>query len=83
MKKNILIVDDDRAILEVLQIILEEQNYIPNILSDGEKVFHTAATNDIKLILLDYWMAGMDGGKVTRQLKENEKTTWSCISGIL
>lgn len=74
MKKNILIAEDDKAILEVVRLILENEGYkiVP---TEKESAIHEAIdvfTPD--LILLDIWLAGEDGGKIAKDLKAKEET---------
>jgi DNA-binding response OmpR family regulator len=62
MKKKILVAEDDRAILEVVKIILEQDGY-ETLYADKEEVIR-AVIRDQKpdLILLDIWLgeAGAD-----------------------
>jgi DNA-binding response OmpR family regulator len=70
--KKILVVDDDPAILEVIQIILEDNNYLVNTSLSG-KIF-----NDLEdtpdLILLDVLLSGEDGRDIAKKLKNNKNT---------
>jgi DNA-binding response OmpR family regulator len=73
MQKRILIADDDPAILDCLQIILEDADYTVEISSNGDTIpkvhrFHP------DLILLDVWMSGEDGRNICRKLKSQTGT---------
>ncbi len=74
MKKLILIAEDDKAIVEVMDIILKEAGYDTMILKSGEKVVETAQKNQPNLLLLDIWLSGEDGGEIARVLKNDAKT---------
>lgn len=74
MKKKILIAEDDRAILEVVKIILENEGYHTISTDSEEKIHNLAQEHSVDLILLDIWLSGHDGGKIAQQLK-NKKTT--------
>ncbi|KKS98142.1 MAG: response regulator [Candidatus Gottesmanbacteria bacterium GW2011_GWA2_43_14] len=73
-KKHILIVDDDSAILDVIQIILNDAGYATHIISDGDQVRNFLNRQRVDLILLDIWMSGMDGSEITKMLKDDNGT---------
>lgn len=73
MSKKILIADDDPAILESVQVLLEDEGYEVQTTVDGRTV------RDVKkdfpdLIILDIWMSGEDGSEICRYLKSNRET---------
>ncbi len=75
MNKTIWIVDDDNAILEVTQIVLEEEGYkVVTIMSEEglEKMLKTSRPD---LLLLDILLSGSDGREIARKLKKNKKTS--------
>lgn len=74
MKKSILIAEDDKAIVEVMDIILREAGYETLLLKSGEKVVATAQKRKPDLLLLDIWLSGEDGGEIAKTLKGNDKT---------
>jgi len=69
---KILVVDDDPAILEVIQLILEDNNYDVETARSG-RIF-----DDLKrmpdLILLDILLSGEDGREIVKRLRRNDKT---------
>ncbi len=73
---KILIVDDTRANLLALKVLLKPIEVDIVTAETGEEALRTAEANEdhIALILLDVQMPGMDGYEVARQLHENEKT---------
>lgn len=72
-KKKILISDDDEVILNVMGIMLEMAGYSVTKMIRGEEVL--AINEDLPdLILLDIWMAGVDGKDICRQLKNQPLT---------
>lgn len=75
MKKRILVIDDDYGILEVIKIILEEQDYSVDIASDKASVSFCFAKKIPDLIILDIWMSGIDGQRITRKLKKEKLTS--------
>ncbi len=73
---KILIVDDTRANLAALQVLLKPVNADIIAASSGEQALETAEkqVDHIALILLDVQMPGMDGFEVAKLFHENEKT---------
>lgn len=72
-KKKILIAEDDRGILEALQIMLEDEGYEVKTTADGHMV--QAMKEDLPdLLVLDIWLAGMDGTGICQYLKSQERT---------
>lgn len=71
--KKVLVADDDLAILEVVSILLEEAGYDVVTVNDGTVL---SLVHEVKpdLLLLDIWMAGVDGGELTRILKKDPLT---------
>ncbi|MGI8419522.1 MAG: response regulator transcription factor [Candidatus Levyibacteriota bacterium] len=74
MKKKILIAEDDKAIIEVVRIILENEGYEVHQASQGAYVFAAIKEHSPDLILLDIWLYGEDGGQIARAIK-GEPTT--------
>lgn len=71
MKPRILIVDDDRAILEALSVLLE-QNYETLTALDGEEALRKLEHEDVDAIVLDMLMPVIDGAGVLRALSERD-----------
>lgn len=69
MSKKILVCDDDEAIAEVLQIMLEEAGYRVKLLFNGKAIQKRIKEYMPDLILLDIWMPGIGGEEVTHLLK--------------
>lgn len=72
--RKILIVDDNRLNLRILEDILTEANYEVHSLSDGMKVVQTATAYMPDAIFLDLIMPGQDGFCVCDHLRENDRT---------
>jgi CheY-like chemotaxis protein len=67
MKRKILIVDDDEAVLDYLQVTLEERYDLVST-NAPENVLGLARQNHPDLILCDIDMPEMDGGDVSAAL---------------
>ena len=72
-KKKILIADDDPAIADAMQMILENDGYAVDKMSDVEAIIKID-NNLPDLILLDFWMLGMDGWDICKSLKKQKST---------
>lgn len=71
---NVLIVDDTRANLRLLEDLLTEQGYHVRPAPNGRWALTAAQTTPPDLILLDIMMPEMDGYEVCRHLKADERT---------
>jgi DNA-binding response OmpR family regulator len=72
--QRILAVDDDKDILEVLQLILEDSGYEVETLADGHLLFDKIEKNQPDLIILDIMLGNMDGRDLCRDVKANKGT---------
>lgn len=71
MGEKILILDDDKDILEILTLILTESGYEINSQSQGNRIFEEIEEFKPDLILMDVRLAYMDGMAICREIKEN------------
>ena len=72
--KKILIVDDSRSEVRLLESLLEQAGYAPVSLSDPRRVEQVVASERPQLILLDVIMPDRNGFQVCRELKGNAET---------
>lgn len=70
MSARILVVDDDRVILELSSIILRSDGYSVQTASDGSRALQILENEPCDLVLLDFMMPGKDGLEVLREVKE-------------
>ena len=73
-KKKILIVDDERDVLFILEGELAARGYSIIIADNGNDAVSLAKSENPDLIILDLWMPGMDGPEVDAKLKEDPAT---------
>ena len=71
--KKILIVDDEADIIEILQFVLESQGYECITAFDGEEGLKLAREASPDLIILDVMMPKINGYKISRLLKYDNK----------
>jgi len=72
-KKRILVVDDEQDLVRAVQIRLEHAGYEISVAYDGKEALEKARKEKPDLILLDLMLPKMDGYKVCRMLKFDEK----------
>lgn len=70
MEKKILVVDDERPIVDILKINLQKENYIVFEAYDGEDAVSKAEMINPDLILLDVMLPKLDGFSVCRKIRE-------------
>lgn len=70
MNQNILVVDDDKEIVDAIEFYLRPDNF--NVLKayDGLEALDILLENDIKLIIMDVMMPNLDGLKTTLKIRE-------------
>lgn len=71
MGEKILILDDDKDILEILTLILTESGYEISSQSQGNRIFEEIEEFKPDLILMDVRLDNMDGMAICRDIKEN------------
>jgi two-component system, OmpR family, alkaline phosphatase synthesis response regulator PhoP len=72
-KQRVLLVDDEPAIVEILKMRLEHNGYEVITAYDGQEALEKARTLAPSLILLDIMLPKLDGYKVCKLLKFDEK----------
>lgn len=75
MSKNILIVDDDRTITGLLQMLLELDGFGVRVVPNGERVLTEALNFKPDVVLMDVHLADADGLEILRALRQNPELT--------
>ena len=70
MGKTVLIVEDERAIVEILKFNLKREGYETLEALDGLEGLALARSGDPDLILLDVMLPGMNGFEICRNLRD-------------
>jgi len=73
-KYRILLIEDDPAISNVVELNLKLDNYDVFLAADGEEGLNMVKETNPDLIILDVMMPKMDGWQVLMQLKNEDKT---------
>jgi two-component system OmpR family response regulator len=72
--KRILVVDDDRALTELLEMLLADAGYRVSIARNGRDAIAMAVADPPDLIVLDILMPDMDGWETSDHLLSHERT---------
>lgn len=70
VKEKILVVDDDAALAEMLQIVLRQEGFDTVWCATGDKALHVFQATSPALVLLDVMLPGMDGIRVCHQIRQ-------------
>ncbi|ERK28802.1 response regulator transcription factor [Clostridium intestinale] len=70
MREKILLVDDDKEILNLLKIYLGNEGYSILKASDGYSALHMLSKETPHLVILDVMMPGIDGIEVCREIRQ-------------
>lgn len=73
--KRILVLDNDPAILDIMEEILGYEGYDVQTYADTENIFNCIDNYHPDLILLDYILNGINGGELCAQIKKNPLTS--------
>jgi DNA-binding response OmpR family regulator len=72
---TILLVDDDRKILDPLQKVLEAEGYGVLTATNGEAALEVTANTCPSLVVTDWMMPCVDGVQLCQRLKANRATS--------
>ena len=70
---DILVVDDEKDVVEVVSHFLKEEGYTVHTAHNGEEALEKA-DNDIDLVVLDIMLPGVDGYEVCNKLRGRVET---------
>jgi DNA-binding response OmpR family regulator len=67
---KILLIDDDKTLLETLKLALEEEGYTVDIAQNGKEAIAKSNSNFYNLAIVDWRLPDVEGTKLLSQLKE-------------
>jgi len=70
-KKSILLVDDDKSILEVFRVIFEDEGYVVDTAETGMEALRKVEAQFYHLALLDIKLPDMDGTELLSKLRNS------------
>ena len=68
---NILVCDDDKEIVEAIEIYLAQEGYDVLKAYDGEEAVTMMKENKIDLLIIDIMMPKLDGIRATLKIRED------------
>ena len=69
---NILVVDDDKEIVNAIEIYLSQEGYHIIKAYDGEEALEKLKENEIHLIILDIMMPNKDGIETLQEIRKDK-----------
>jgi len=72
-EQKILIVDDDPAVCKVISRVASVNGFMPYSAESGEEALELLSNEEFSLIVLDIWLAGIDGFEVVERLRNDDK----------
>ena len=72
--RTILVVDDERNIIELVRLYLEQAGFIVAEARDGRQALEQHAKLDPDLVVLDLMLPELDGMEVTREIRRRGET---------
>ena len=74
MAQKILIIDDEKDIVDLVAYNLEKAGMKTSRAYDGESALRKAASDAVDLVILDVMLPGMDGWEVLKKMRGMDKT---------
>lgn len=68
-KNNVLVVDDDKEIVDAIEIYLKNEGINVIKAYDGLEALEVLMENNVQLILMDIMMPNMDGLRTTMKIR--------------
>jgi DNA-binding response OmpR family regulator len=68
---NILVCDDDKEIVEAIEIYLAQEGYKILKAYDGQEAIEVLEHNEVHLLIIDVMMPRLDGIRATLKIREN------------
>lgn len=72
---KLLLIEDDRALAELLEYRFESEGYVVRCTADGDDALMYASEDTPDLVILDWMIEGTSGIEVCRQLRRNKSTS--------
>ena len=72
--QTILVCDDDKEIVEAIEIYLQQEGFHVLKAYDGEEALEILKNNEVHLLIMDVMMPKLDGIRATLKIRENSRT---------
>lgn len=73
MRKQILVIEDERDIADLIRLHLEDLNHVVSIARDGSTGLRESSAGSWDLIILDLRLPGIDGLEICRRLRQRSQ----------
>lgn len=73
MKKNVLVADDNRVMVDVLRFNLDQVGLDTTIARNGREAWNVLQRGGIDLLITDYQMPLMNGEELCRNIRHDER----------
>ncbi len=86
LSPRILVVDDEPGTTRVLASVLDDAGYRVDVATSGRAALELLDAGDYELVLLDFFMPGIDGAETLRAMRRNRdlaKVRVVMMSGIV
>ena len=70
LMQTILVCDDDKEIVEAIEIYLQQEGYHILKAYDGEEALEVLKENEVHLLIMDVMMPRLDGIRATLKIRE-------------
>ena len=70
---NVLVVDDDKDLLEMVSLVLKSHNMKVECLTSGGHFFQSVASGRPDIVLMDIYLGDSDGRDLCRELKNSRQ----------
>ena len=77
---KILVCDDDKDIVEAIDIYLTQEGYEVQKAYDGDEAIKVLKSNEVDLLIMDVMMPRLDGIRATLKIRENMSLTIIILS---
>ncbi len=71
MNENILIADDEKEIVDLIEVYLKNEGYRVNKFYNGAEALAFAQSNEVDLAILDVMLPDMDGFYICQKIRES------------
>lgn len=75
MLKSVLVIEDDEDILSTVENVLTFNNFAVTGLSHTHDILESIRIHKPDLVLTDYMLPGMNGGKICQTIKSTQETS--------
>jgi two-component system copper resistance phosphate regulon response regulator CusR len=72
---RILVIEDEREIADFVVRGLREEGFTVELAEEGETAWHALQTSSWDLVLLDWWLPGLDGMTLLRRFRQAQQHT--------